>query len=177
MRAKLAILSVSIFVAGCASTPISTTLPAVVSDPGRFRNEYIEIAAMVIENPPPRGDNYRTWSFTIGSLAAEGLGEYRIMASEDGFNPSTIDKAYYLVEGARKDGEPLAITGKLRVGPYGELVSGIEIELVSVRYHGTEINTDKGPFVGGYYYPYYYRGPIFLHFGHYRHYGHGHHHW
>jgi hypothetical protein len=154
-------------VGGCASTPIPTTLSAVVADPYQFRNEYIEITAMVAQNPPPQGDDYRTWSFTVN-----GSSEYRLLASEEGFNPSTIEKAYHLVEEARLAGEPVTITGKLRVGPYGELESGMEIELVSVRYRYTEIRTDKGPFI---HYPYYH-GPVFLHFGYYYHHGHSHHH-
>jgi hypothetical protein len=157
-----------IFMGGCASAPIPTTLPAVVADPSQFRNKYIEITALVAQNPPPQGDDYRTWSFTVN-----GSGEYRLMASEEGFNPSTIDKAYYLVEDARNASEPVTITGRLRVGPYRELKSGMEIELVSVRYRDTEIRTDKGPFI---HYPYYH-GPVFLHFGYYHHYGHSHHHW
>ena len=167
---KLAILSFGLIAlsTGCATTPISTTAPAIVADPGQFRNEYIAITASVIENPPPRGDRYRTWSFTIGEPGA-----YRIVVTEEGFNPSTIDKAYRLVEDARSAGEQVTITGKLRVGPYHELESGIEIELVSVRYLDSEISSDKGPFVGGAYYPYSYRGPIFLHFGYYQRHHHG----
>jgi hypothetical protein len=160
---------------GCASIPVSTSLPAVVQDPDSFRNKHVEITAPVLENHPPKGDNYRTWSFEIGKDD-----DHRITASEEGYNPSTIDRAYYLVEEAQKSGEPITITGKLRVGPYQALESGMEIELISVRYRGMEIKTDKGPFVRDYYYPYYH-GSLFLHYGHQyhrgRHYRHGHHHW
>ncbi len=165
----LLIIIISTAAAGCASTPISTDMAAVMADPARFRNELIEITAPVLENSPPQGDDYRTWSFTIGTSAG-----YRIMASEEGFNPSTIEKAYLLVEDARRAGEPVTVTGRLRVGPYRELESGMEVELVSVRYGAIGIRTDKGPFVRRYsYYPYY--SPFYLHFGYYHHYGHHHH--
>jgi len=167
---KIPVLAIVVLmlVGGCASTPIPTSLPEVVANPNQFKNKYIELTALVVQNPPPQGNDYRTWSFTV-----DGSGTYRLMASEEGFNPSTIDKAYLLVEEARKAGEPVTITGRLRVGPYRELISGMEIELVTVRYRTTEIHTDKGPFV---YYPYYYPGPVFLDFGYY-YYGHPHHHW
>jgi hypothetical protein len=165
---SLVLLAGALFLmGGCASTPIPTTLPAVVANPEQFRNKYIELTALVAQNPPPQGGDYRTWSFTVN-----GSGNYRLMASEEGSNPSTIDKAYLLVEDARKAHEPVTITGKLRVGPYRALKAGMEIELVSVRYRGTAIYTDKGPFV---YYPYY-TGPVFLEFGYYYHSGHSHHH-
>ena len=153
---------------GCASVPLSTSLHAVAQDPDSFKNKHIEITAPALVNPAPKGDIYRTWSFTIG-----GDRNHRITASEQGYNPSTIDRAYHLVEEARKSGEPITIVGRLRVGPYQALESGMEIELQSVRYRGMEIKTDKGPFVRDYY-PYYH-GSLFLHFGHYHHYGH--HHW
>jgi len=136
--------------AGCASTPIAVDTATVIANPDQFRNKY---------------NDYRTWIFSIGTSA-----NYQIMASEEGFNPSTIEKAYSLVEEAHRAGEPVTVTGKLRVGPYRELESGMEVELVSVRYRDTEINTDRGPFVGHYYYPYYYPRPVFLHFGYYHHY-------
>lgn len=141
-------------------------MPAVVENPELFKNENIELTVPIIDNPRPQGSTYRTWSFTVG-----GNADYRIMVSEEGYNPSTIDRAYYLVEEARKAGEPITITGKLRVGPYRELESGMAIELKSVQYRDTRINTDKGPFVRNYNYPYY-RGPVFLHFGYHYHHGH-----
>ena len=150
---------------GCASAPIATDLPTIVKNPDQFRNARIEITAPVIENHPPQGDEYRTWTFAIGSSSA-----YRVTASEEGFNPSTIEKAYRLVEDARSAGDEVTVTGMLRVGPYREIESGMEIELDSVRYRGTEIKTDRGPFVREYY-PHYYHGPIFWHFG-YHHYYH-----
>lgn len=172
MRAGyLLALAVLITATGCASTPIATDLAAVTANPKQFRNEYIQITAPVLENSAPQGDDYRTWSFSIGESA-----DYRIMASEEGFNPSTIDKAYRLVEEARRAGKPVTVTGKLRVGPYRELESGTELELVSIRYRDTEINTDRGPFVNRYYYyPYSYHGPFFLHLGH--HHGYGYYHY
>ena len=106
VRYSVLILLFIMLLAGCASTPIPTTLPAVVANPEQFRNEYIEITALVVQNPPPQGDDYRTWSFTVN-----GSVTYRLMASEEGYNPSTIDKAYHLVEEARKAGEPVTITG------------------------------------------------------------------
>jgi len=78
---------------GCASTPIMTDMSAIVDEPDSFRNKRIEISAPVLENSPPQGDEYRTWTFVVGSS-----GVYRVMASEEGFNPATIEKAYRLVE-------------------------------------------------------------------------------
>ena len=78
------------------------------------------------------------------------------MASEEGFNPSTIEKAFHLVEKARQAGDAVTVTGRLRVGPYREIQSGMEVELDSVRYRDIEIRTDKGPFVRTYYPDHYY---------------------
>jgi hypothetical protein len=167
MRCFMAILIV-VTLAGCASTPIVTDLTTVAANPLPFKNQRVELAAYVIENPAPTGDKYRTWTFTIGS-ASTG----RIIASEEGYNPSTIDKAYHLVDEAFRASEPVTVTGKLRVGPYREIAAGMEIDLDSVSYKGTVINTDEGPFVQDYYYyPYY--GPLFWDpwFPH-----HLHHHW
>ena len=153
---------------GCASPPIAAELSAVVENPGEYRNRRIEITGPILENRPPQGDEYRTWTFSIGSSET-----YRIMASEEGFNPSTIEKAYHLVEQARQAGDAVTVTGKLRVGPYREIQSGMEVELDSVRYRDTEIRTDRGPFVRTYY-PYDYYWPPFwspgFHHHHYHHY-------
>lgn len=173
---NLFILVILMATAGCASTPIRTDLPAVVGNPEQYKNKRIEVTGLVIENPPPQGDEYRTWTFVLGSPQS-----YRVSASEDGFNPSTIEKAYRLVEEARNAGEEVTVTGKLRVGPYQAIESGMEIELDSVRYRGTIIRTDRGPFIRRYYYPsypyfpyyyygpYYYPRPYFLH-GHFHYY-------
>ena len=147
------------FAVGCASSPISADISAVTASPGQFKNHYIEITAPVLENSPPQGDVYRTWAFSVGASSA-----YRILATEEGYNPATIEKAYRLVEEARKAGDAVTVTGRLRVGPYRELESGVELDLVSVRYGSTEINTDRGPFVRRYYRPYH--GSLFFHFGH-----------
>lgn len=154
-------LAVLIFLTGCASAPIATDLPSIMENPDQFRNRRIEITGPVLENSPPQGDEYRTWSFVIGSARA-----YKVTASEEGFNPSTIEKAYRLVEEARKARDEVTVTGTLRVGPYGEIESGMEIDLDSVRYRDTEINTDRGPYVR-YYYPYYYPDPFFYPYGRY----------
>jgi hypothetical protein len=152
--------------AGCASAPVATDLETVEANPNQFRNRYIEITAPVLENPPPQGDQYRTWTFIVGASDT-----HRIMVSEEGFNPGTIEKAYRLVERTRKAGDDVTVIGRLRVGPYREIKSGAEIELSSVRYRGVEINADSGPFVTNYYYPYYdpffYNGPFFWPHRHY----------
>jgi len=166
---RFLLCAVLVAVFGCASAPIATDLSAIAENPGAYKNKRIEITGFVLENQPPRGDEYRTWAFSIGSSQT-----YRIMASEEGFNPSTIEKAYHLVEEARRTGEAVTVTGRLRVGPYQELRSGMEIELDSVRYRDIEIRTDKGPFVRTRYpyYPYslhYYYGPPYWHYGFYYH--------
>lgn len=174
MNAKYLLFSVILAnLVGCASLPMATDLSEVMDDPHQFRNRRIEITAPVVENPPPQGDAYRTWTFIVGSS-----GTYRIVVSEQGFNPSTIEKAYRLVEEARRAGDEVTLTGRLRVGPYREIESGIEVELDSVRYRGTEIRTDKGPFVRHYryYYPYYYDGPPMWHYGYFPYYDH-HYYW
>ena len=154
---------IGIGLVGCASTPVATDLPTIIENPSEFRNTRVRITAPILTNSPPQGDEYRTWIFIVGLSET-----YRVMASEEGFNPSTIEKAYRLVEDARKAGGQVTVTGKLRVGPYHEIESGMEIELDSVRYGDVEIRTDKGPFVGRSY-PYYH-GPIHWHFGyHYYH--------
>lgn len=147
---------------GCASAPIVTDMSAIVDDPGSFKNKRIEVSAPVLENSPPQGDEYRTWTFFVGSSSA-----YRVMASEEGFNPATIEKAYRLVESARETGDEVKIIGRLRVGPYREIRSGLEVDLESVEYGGFRVDTDRGPFVQPYYpyYPYHYPGPMFWYFG------------
>lgn len=150
MKIKLGILILLLTTIGCASTPIATDLPTVTDNPLLFKNKRVEIRSSVLENSPPRGDEYRTWSFFIGTSIGS-----RIMVSEEGFNPSTIEKAYRLVEEASTKGDEITITGTVRVGPYQEFESGMEVELDSVRYRDIIINTDRGPYVG-YYDPYYY---------------------
>ncbi|RJP63952.1 MAG: hypothetical protein C4532_20190 [Candidatus Abyssobacteria bacterium SURF_17] len=148
-KRKAAAAIVLLIFTGCATVPIPTDLSAVTQNPHQFKNERIVLTGYVIENPPPQGDEYRTWSFVIGS--SDG----NLRVSEEGFNPSTLEKAHRLVEQARLANEPVTIAGRLRIGPYQEIVSGTEIDLESVRYKDTEINTDKGPFTK-HYYPHYY---------------------
>ncbi len=170
MKIKLGTLILLLTTIGCASTPVAVDLPTVTDNPRQFKNKRVEIRGTVLENFPPRGDEYRTWSFFIGSAD-----DSRIMVSEEGFNPSTIEKAYRLVEEARTNGDEITITGTVRVGPYREFESGMEVELDSVRYRGIIINTDRGPYVGDYYpyhYYHYYRPP----FWHYRYYPYYHYH-
>ncbi len=166
LKRVLAILAV-LALSGCATPPIRTDLASITDNPLQYKNKRIQVSGPVLENSAPEGDEYRTWSFVLG-----GEKTYRIAASEEGFNPSTIEKAYRLVEDARRAGEEVAVVGKLRVGPYQEIEAGIEIDLETVSYAGATINTDKGPFVRDYYYPYY-PGPFFLHSGFHFH----HHHW
>ncbi|RJP15643.1 MAG: hypothetical protein C4520_19930 [Candidatus Abyssobacteria bacterium SURF_5] len=138
-------------VAGCASQPVPTTLDAIFENPAQYRNENVEFSAQVLENPPPSGDLYRTWTFLVGH---PDIG--RILVTEAGYNPATINKAYHLVEEAAQAGEPVTITGELRVGPHRSLKAGAEIDLRSVSYQGITIDTNEGPYVGGFYSPYYY---------------------
>ena len=170
MKIMPAALALVLFTSGCVSTAIMTDLPTVVENPLLFRNKRVEITAPVIENSPPRGDEYRTWTFSIGELNS-----HRIMASEEGFNPSTIEKAYNLVEEARLKGDDVTITGRLRLAPYQGFESGMEIELDSVLYRNMEIRTDYGPYVE-YYYPYYhhYYDPFYRPHGYYPHHRHYH---
>ncbi len=162
----LILFSVLMTLAGCATTPIPSNLPSVMQDPAAYRNKTVEITAPVLDNPPPAGNTYRTWSFIVGSPETGSL-----TVSRSGFNPSTIDKAYRLVQEAWQAGQPVTITGKVRVGPYGALRSGIEIDLATVAYDGVVINARSGPYVGQYYYysPYFYMGPTFFIIGHHHH--------
>ncbi len=166
MRWFLILFVALVVLAGCATTPpVLANLASVTQDPEPYRNKRIEVTAPVLDNPPPAGNTYRTWSFVTGSPESGS-----IMVYKSGYNPSTIDKAYKLVEEARQAGQPVTITGKVRVGPYGALRSGMEIDLETVSYNGTEINTRSGPYVGGYYYsPYFYAGPTFFIVDHHHH--------
>ncbi len=142
--------------AGCATTPpISTDLTAIQQNPGLYRNKKVEFTAPVFQNPPPMGSTYLTWDFTLGS-SETGI----IRVTKAGYNPATIDSAYRLVEEARWAGQPVTIAGKLRVGPYRALRSGIEVELYTVGYNGVVIDTNRGPYADAYY-PYYYPPPFF----------------
>ena len=135
----LAVL-IGIGMTGCASTPVATDLQTINAKPSEFRNTRVRITAPVLSNSPPQGDRYRTWIFIIGASDS-----YRIMATEEGFNPSTIEKAYRLVEDAREAGDEVTVTGKLRVGPYHEMESGMEIELDSVRYGDDAVGRGHKP--------------------------------
>jgi hypothetical protein len=157
---------------GCATAPVPVTLSSLTEDPGRLRNKNVEVTAPVLDNPSPTGDLYRTWTFVLG-----GSEEGQITASEAGYNPATIDKAYHLVEQAKKAGAPVTVTGELKVGPHKALRRGAEIDLHSVSYAGRTIETDEGPYVDGFYAPYYY-SPFFYpyprpYFWDYRHYPYG----
>lgn len=162
---RVAAVASLVALTGCATTPIPADLASLTQNPAEYKNKRILVTGKVLENNPPQGDEYRTWSFVLG-----GPETYRITASEEGYNPSTIDKAYRLVEQARREGGKLTVTGRLRVGPYREIRKGTEIELDSVSYAGAQIGTDRGPFVRHYYYPYYYHGPFFFHYGFHHHY-------
>jgi hypothetical protein len=163
-----ALLLCLVLVAGCATTPVPVGIDALMQNPSLYRNKTVEVTGPVLSNPPPSGDLYRTWNFQIGTPE---LG--RIMVTESGYNPATINKAYYLVDEAAKAGEPVTVTGTLRVGPYKSLKGGAEIQLRTVTYRNVTIDTSEGPYVGGYYspyyypyyspffYPYYYRSPFF----------------
>ena len=167
MRWFLILFVVLVTLVGCATTPpIPANLASVTQDPDAYRNQRIEVTVPVIDNPPPAGNTYRTWSFIMGSPETGSVMVYR-----SGYNPSAIDKAYKLVEEARQAGQPVTMTGKVRVGPYGALRSGMEIDLETVSYNGTEINARSGPYVGNYYYysPYFYTGPTFFIVGHHHH--------
>ncbi len=142
--------------AGCATAPpIPADLTSIQQNPAEFKNKEVEVTAPVLENPPPMGSSYLTWNLTLGS-SETGI----IRVTKAGYNPATIDRAYRVVEDARRAGQPVTITGKLHVGPYRALRSGMEIELDTVGYDGTVIDTNRGPYVDGYY-PYYYPPPFF----------------
>jgi hypothetical protein len=158
-KLHILLMVIPLWVWGCASTPIPTTLTAVTENPQEYRNELVTMSAPVLSNPAPSGDIFRTWTFTIGSPQTG-----RIMVTESGYNPTTINKAYNLVAEAVKDGAPITVTGELRVGPYKALREGTEIDLKSVSYKGITIATNEGPYEGGYYYypaygPFFYPGP------------------
>lgn len=156
-RRIMFLLSFSLLLGGCASAPIPATLAALSENPVRYRNQNVEITGLILNNPAPSGDLYRTWNFTIGSHEGE-----RIRVTKAGYNPATIDKAYRLVSEAVKAGQPVTITGTLRVGPYKSLKQGAEIALRSVTYENVTIDTDAGPYTDGFYYPYpYYYYPYY----------------
>jgi len=136
-----------ITLAGCATTPpIRTDLTSIQQNPGEYRNKKVEVTAPVLQNPPPIGSSYLTWNFALGSSETD-----IIRVTKAGYNPATIVRAYTLVEEARRAGQPVTITGKLRVGPYRALRSGMEIDLDTVGYGEIVIDTNRGPYVNGYY--------------------------
>lgn len=142
--------------AGCATTPpVQVPLSSITEYPDQYRNENVEVTAHVLNNPPPTGDLYRTWNFLIGEP-----GE-RILVSEAGYNPSTINRAYHLAKLAQTDNKPITVTGKLRVGPHRALKTGIEIDLDTLSYMGTTVDLEAGPFSSVYRYPYPYPYPSY----------------
>jgi hypothetical protein len=148
-----------LIIEGCATKPpMRISLSAIAQNPAEYKDENVEVTAPVLDNPRPMGDIYRTWDFTLGSPETG-----TILVSEAGYNPSTINKAYNLVQQAKADGQPVTVTGKLRIGPYRALKTGKEIALRSVTYKGTTIDLEEGPFTTAFY-PYpdlYYARPMF----------------
>ncbi|GAB4345296.1 MAG: hypothetical protein Kow0099_25420 [Candidatus Abyssubacteria bacterium] len=142
----------------CATTPEATELSAVMQDPAQFENEYIEFTAPVAENRVPEGEKYQMWSFVVDSCE-HGM----LTVVEEGFNPARIEEGYYLVEKARREGDPVTVSGTIE-----RTDSGLKMELTSVRYGDTVVHTDTGPFVptetGDDAYPgtpYYYDGNLY----------------
>jgi hypothetical protein len=154
----LAMAVVSVVLAGCASTPMATDLSAVMQEPAQYENKTLEFTAYVAENQVPQGDEYRTWDFVLDSCD-----HGKLTVKEEGFNPAKIEEGYYLVEKARLEGDPVTVVGTVR-----KTDSGLRMELASVRYEDTVVNTDTGPFVpeetGDDMYPgtpYYYAGHLY----------------
>ncbi len=176
-QAFLVALILLFLIAGCATPAVPTSVGTIMENPSEFKNRNISVTAQVLSNSAPSGDLYRTWNFVIGSPETG-----QILVTEAGYNPATIERAYELVSQAQEAGEPVTITGQLRVGPYGALRAGTEIQLKTVTYRNTTIDTGEGPYVGGFYSPYYwgppyyepyfYPGPFFWGYGRYP-YGYG----
>jgi hypothetical protein len=143
------LLSALLVTASCATKPpVRTSLSAITQNPAEYKDQNVQVTAPVLENPSPQGDVYRTWNFIIGSPETG-----RVLVTEAGYNPSAINKAYTLVQEAKTDGQPITVTGKVRVAPHKALQTGTEIDLRSVTYKGTTVTLEEGPF-GTAYYPY-----------------------
>jgi hypothetical protein len=144
MNAKyLVVLLAALAMAGIASSAMAVELAAVMANPQQFEGKEVTLTAPIAENRVPEGGEYRTWSFVLDSCGAAGA---TVTAVESGFNPETLEKAYRLVEEARLKGDPVTMTGKLE-----EEKLGMRLELSSVQYGLSRVNTDEGPFVEDYY--------------------------
>lgn len=137
MRKYGLILVAALALIGWKSAPIETNLSLITENPDKFKDRSVQITAPIVENSTPQGHEYKTWSFVLGASTGQ-----KLPVDREGFNPATIMKAYDLVEKARMAGEAVTVVGKLR-----ETDSGLELQLASIRYGDTQINTNEGPFV------------------------------
>ncbi|GAB4335306.1 MAG: hypothetical protein Kow0099_07660 [Candidatus Abyssubacteria bacterium] len=138
------------FLVAWKDAPTPTDLRSLVDKPERFAGKEVEITAHVSENQAPTGREYKRWSFLVEN------GESSLEVYENGFNPATIVDGYRLVEEARLTGDPVTVTGRLRVDK-----QPMSLQLDSVRYGETRVDTDAGPFVQTYFADCYPGTPLF----------------
>jgi hypothetical protein len=136
MKAKLLIVATMIFVFGLTSTAMAADFSAVVKAPDQYFGKQIQVTAPVAVNVEPRGGEYKIWNFTIGSQSA-------LLRVEDrGYNPAVIEKAYMLAEEARRAGDEMAFSGRLKATDEGPV-----LELKTLQYNGKTLHMNEGPFI------------------------------
>jgi hypothetical protein len=137
MNAKrLMTIILSVAVMGWATAARAADLGTVVKNPARFINQRIEITAPVVENSDLEKGEFKRWTLTLGEA------NHTLAAQESGFNPLTILVAHKLVEEARNAGAEITAAGTLK-----DCTSGLVLKLDWIRYGGTTVHTDWGPFV------------------------------
>jgi hypothetical protein len=136
MKVKLILVATMIFAFGLTSTAVAAEFSAVVKAPDQYFGKQIEITAPVAVNSEPRGGEYKTWNFTVGSQSSQ------LKVEDKGFNPAVIEKAYMLVEEARRAGNEMTFSGRLKATDEGPV-----FELRTLQYNGTTIHMNEGPFV------------------------------
>jgi hypothetical protein len=109
----------------------------VLSDPGAYDNQRVELTGKVVDYEPARGDTYRTLYFSLG------FGPDETMAvSYSGYEADAIAKASALVSDAFETGGILIVVGELKAGE-GEGAS-TELVLESVEFGGRRIDVTRG---------------------------------
>lgn len=136
MKVKLILVATMIFAFGLTSTAVAAQLSAVVKAPDQYFGKEIQVTAPLAVNSEPLGGEYKTWNFTVGSQSAQ------LKVEDKGFNPAVIEKAYLLAKGARRAGDEMTFSGRLKATDEGPV-----LELKTLQYNGTTIHMNEGPFV------------------------------
>ena len=145
MLLRRAVIAVTILTSACSANGCARTAPVrlepgdLVSNPRTHRNKRVELAGHVLDYEAPRGDAYRTFSFTVGLRPDEKI---EVVCS--GYTAGAIEKAARLVGEAFEAREAITVVGKVKIDSRAGAIPAYELKLESVHYKGQEIVITRG---------------------------------